>query len=70
MKYIKLLVLICAIFFSTKVYGAHQLYADMDGITIPYGTKLELQMAENITTKSIFSRRHVSSAFNKRYLCK
>ncbi|MBQ4646162.1 MAG: hypothetical protein IJB79_02320 [Candidatus Gastranaerophilales bacterium] len=53
MKYIKLLFLICATLFSTQAFGAHQLYADIDGINIPYGTKLELQMAENITTKSI-----------------
>lgn len=53
MKYIKLLFLICAMLFLSSAFGAHQLYADMDGITIPYGTKLELQMADNITTKSI-----------------
>ena len=53
MKYIKLLFLICAMLFSTEAFAAHQLYADIDGINIPYGTKLELQMAENITTKSI-----------------
>ena len=53
MKFIKSILLICAILISTKAFAAHQLYADIDGITIPYGTKLELQMAENITTKSI-----------------
>lgn len=53
MKYIKHLFLICAMLFATQAFGAHQLYADIDGINIPYGTKLELQMAENITTKSI-----------------
>lgn len=53
MKFVKILLLICILIFSTKAYSAHQLYADMDGINIPYGTKLELQMAENITTKSI-----------------
>ena len=53
MKYIKLLLLFAILMISTKAYAAHQLYADMDGINIPYGTKLELTMAENITTKSI-----------------
>lgn len=53
MKYLKLLFLICSLLFTTQAFAAHQLYADMDGITIPYGTKLELQMAESITTKSI-----------------
>lgn len=53
MKYIKHLFLICTILFTTQAFAAHQLYADIDGINIPYGTKLELQMAENVTTKSI-----------------
>lgn len=53
MKYIKLFFLICAMLISSKTFAAHQLYADMDGITIPYGTKLELTMAENISTKNI-----------------
>lgn len=53
MKYIKLLFLICTILLTLQSFAAHQLYADIDGINIPYGTKLELQMAENITTKSI-----------------
>ena len=53
MKYIKLVLLICAMLISTKVFAAHQLYADMDNIEIPRGTKLELTMAENVTTKDI-----------------
>ena len=53
MKFVKTLFLIIALMFSIQAYAAHQLYADMDGINIPYGTKLELQMAENVTTKSI-----------------
>lgn len=53
MKYIKLLLLLAIMIIPTKVFAAHQLYADMDGINIPYGTKLELTMAENVTTKSI-----------------
>lgn len=53
MRYFKLILLICTILFLQKSFAAHQLYADIDGISIPYGTKLELSMAENITTKSI-----------------
>ena len=53
MKYIKTLLLLFGLFFSQNAFGAHQLYADMEGINIPYGTKLELSMAENITTKGI-----------------
>ncbi len=53
MKHIKIAFLILSLLFSTKAFAAHQLYADMDGINIPYGTKLELNMAENVTTKSI-----------------
>ena len=53
MKHIKLLILIAILLISSKVQAAHQLYADIDGINIPYGTKLELSMADNITTKSI-----------------
>jgi len=53
MKYIKIFLLLAIAFFVPKAHGAHQLYADMDGINIPYGTKLELIMAENVTTKSI-----------------
>ena len=39
--------------FANVAFGAHQLYADIDGINIPYGTKLELTMAENVTTKTV-----------------
>lgn len=53
MKFFQILVLSLCFLLSGKVFAAHQLYADMDGITIPYGTKLNLQMAENITTKQI-----------------
>ena len=53
MKYIKVLLLFIAMLVSSNAFGAHQLYADIDGINIPYGTKLELSMAENISTKGI-----------------
>ncbi len=53
MKLVKLLILMTILLISSKVQAAHQLYADIDGVHIPYGTKLELSMAENVTTKSI-----------------
>jgi len=43
---------LCLMLFNIA-FGAHQLYADIDGISIPYGTKLELTMAENVTTKTV-----------------
>lgn len=53
MRVFKLILILCTLLITTKVYAAHQLYADIDGINIPYGTKLELEMAENVTTKNI-----------------
>ena len=53
MRNLYLLLLALVMLVSSKVYGAHQLYADLDGITIPYGTKLQLTMAQNVTTKDI-----------------
>lgn len=53
MKLFKILFLSLCLIFSLKANAAHQLYADIDGINIPYGTKLELQMAENLTTKEV-----------------
>ena len=50
MKFFNFLIL--ALFFITSscAHAAHQLYADMDGVSIPYGTKLELTMAQDLTT--------------------
>ena len=53
MKLFQILILSLCLLFSLKANAAHQLYADIDGINIPYGTKLELSMAENLTTKEI-----------------
>ena len=53
MKFFQILFLSICLLFSLKANAAHQLYADIDGIKIPYGTKLELSMAENLTTKEI-----------------
>ena len=53
MKLIKTLLLMICLLALTPAFAAHQLYADKDGINIPYGTKLELQMAQNLTTKQV-----------------
>lgn len=53
MKIFKILLMSLLMLTGLKCFAAHQLYADIDGISIPYGTKLELSMAQNITTKDI-----------------
>ena len=53
MKLFQVILMALCLLFSTKAFAAHQLYADIDGIAIPYGTKLELQMAQNVSTKDI-----------------
>ena len=53
MKYIKTLIVTLAIFLTSSVFAAHQLYADTDSISIPYGTKLELYMSHDLTSKNI-----------------
>lgn len=53
MKSFRILVLVLFAFITNAVFAAHQLYADIDGIKIPYGTKLELSMAQNVTTTNI-----------------
>lgn len=50
MKTIKILMIFLMIFSLNTAFGAHQLYADIDGVNIPYGTKLELSMANDVTT--------------------
>lgn len=54
MKLIKsLLITLCLILSTVQAFAAHQLYADMDGISIPYGTKFDLSMAQDITSQNI-----------------
>ena len=55
---------LCLMLFNVA-FGAHQLYADIDGISIPYGTKLELTMAENVTTKTV-AQGDIFQAYLKR----
>lgn len=51
MKLLKTLLLIICLFVCSKTFAAHQLYADIDGVSLPYGTKFELSMAQDLTTQ-------------------
>jgi hypothetical protein len=53
MKLLKILVLIMCLILPNCAFGLHHLYADAEGITIPYGTKFELSMAQDVTTKNL-----------------
>lgn len=53
MKKIKLMLLMLCVLLMFKAQAAHQLYADIDGISLPYGTKLELKMAQNVTASQV-----------------
>lgn len=55
MKIFQILIMVLCLFLSNAVFAAHQLYADMDGISIPYGTKFELSMASDVTSQNIVS---------------
>lgn len=65
MKFIKTALLSLCLMMFSQVFAAHQLYADIDGINIPYGTKLELTMAQNLSTKDI-SQGELFQAYLKR----
>ena len=53
MKVLQIIFLSLCFMLFNGAFAAHQLYADIEGINIPYGTKFELTMAENITTKTV-----------------
>ena len=52
MKFLNILLAVF-LFLTSSVFAAHQLYADTESITIPYGTKLELYISHDLTTKNI-----------------
>ncbi len=54
MNFLKTVLLGFCLMIYSQAFGAHQLYADIDGIKIPYGTKLELSMAQNVSSKDIY----------------
>ena len=53
MKFFHTLIIALFLFITNSAFGAHQLYADNNNISIPYGTKFELSMAHDLTTKNI-----------------
>ena len=53
MKLFQIILLTFCLLFFTKAQAAHQLYADIDGIIIPYRTKMNLKIVQDITTQNI-----------------
>ena len=53
MKFFRTLIIALSLLIANSAFAAHQLYADTNNISIPYGTKFELSMAHNITTQNI-----------------
>ena len=52
MKFLNKLLTIL-IFLTSSVFAAHQLYADSESVTIPYGTRFELYISHDLTTRNI-----------------
>ncbi len=53
MKFIAKFLIVFLLFLTSSVFAAHQLYADTESISIPYGTKLELYLSHDLTTKNL-----------------
>ena len=53
MKTIKILLITFLMIFVNKAFGAYQLYADMDGVSLPYGTKLHMIMGHDLKSSAI-----------------
>ena len=53
MKVLQIIFLTLCLLIFGKANAAYQLYADIDGINIPYGTKLELTMAQDVSSREI-----------------
>ncbi|MBQ8475658.1 hypothetical protein IJ531_01195 [bacterium] len=52
MKFLKIFIMALFLAFLNSAHAAHQLYADTETASIPYGTKLELTMAGDVTTQN------------------
>ena len=63
MKFFQILIT-ALLFFVNSAFAAHQLYADSDNISIPYGTKFELSMAHDLTTRNVV-QGDIFDAYNK-----
>ena len=53
MKFLRILLVTIAMFVANSVYAAHQLYADKDGAKLPYGTSIDLKMAQDVSSANI-----------------
>jgi len=53
MNFIKTIALVLCMILCQQAQAAHQLYADMQGITIPYGTKLNLTVSHNLKSSHV-----------------
>ena len=65
MKFLQTVLLSLCLMVFNQAFGAHQLHADIDGVSIPYGTKLELTMAQDVSSKTV-SQGELFQAYLKR----
>ena len=65
MKFLNTLLIVCLLFLTSSAFATHQLYADSESVSIPYGTKFELYMADDVTTKHILEGDIFEAYLNK-----
>ncbi len=53
MKKIKVLLFAFLMMFFNRAFATYQLHADIDGVSLPYGTKLEMVMGHEIRTTTL-----------------
>lgn len=53
MKKIRILFVAFLMIFFSKAFAAHQLYADINGISLPYGTKLNMIMGHDLKSSAV-----------------
>ena len=53
MKKIRVLLAVFLMMFFNRAFAAYQLYADIDGISLPYGTKLEMVMGHDVKSVAV-----------------
>ncbi len=53
MRLLKLFILALCMFLFQNAHAAHQLYADRDGVNIPYGTKLNLTLSHDLKSSNV-----------------
>ncbi len=53
MNFIKMLIITLCLFLLQQAHAAYQLYADIEGVKIPYGTKLNLILSHNLKSSNV-----------------